>query len=227
MKKYVAYYRVSTKKQQKSGLGLESQKAIVEHYATTDNAILIDSFTERASGKDITNRAILKQAINYCLKNDCMLIVAKLDRLSRDVEHIFVIKKKLGDRFKSCDLPNTDSLTLSIFAGLAQKERELISIRTKAALKAKKEQGAKLGNPHHLTDTARKLGTQRIKEKALNNINNTRALRLIGRCKKEGMTLEAIANELNQNGFVTSRGKLFYKTTVKRLYERELKSPRP
>jgi len=219
-KQYIAYYRVSTKKQKKSGLGLTAQKAIVEHYANADKAEIVKEFVEAESGKNIENRVILKQAINYCLDYNCTLIVAKLDRLSRDVEHIFQIKKKLGDLFKSCDLPTTDSLTLSIFAGLAQRERELISIRTKAALKAKKAQGVMLGNPHHLTNEARKLGVESIKRKAEMNVNNTRAMRLIVRCKNAQMSLADIANELNQHGFTTSRGKQFHKTTVMRLYER-------
>ncbi|MFK7983226.1 MAG: recombinase family protein, partial [Saprospiraceae bacterium] len=139
MKNYIAYYRVSTEKQKKSGLGLESQKAIIQHFSEIDKATIVKEFTETESGKAIDNRPQLQQAINYCLKNGYTLIVAKLDRLSRDVEHIFQIKKKLGKLFISCDLPNTDSLTLSIFAGIAQRERELISIRTKLALKAKKD----------------------------------------------------------------------------------------
>ena len=94
------------------------------------------------------------------------MIVAKLGRLSRDVEHIFQLKKKLGKFFISCDLPNTDSLTLSIFAGIAQRERELISIRTKAALKAKKKRGAKLGKPKNFSNEGRRLGVETVKERA-------------------------------------------------------------
>jgi len=219
---YVPYYRVSTKKQKQSGLGLDAQKAIVEHYTNADGATIDRVFTETESGKDIANRKILQQAIQYCLQNNYTLIVAKLDRLSRDVEHIFSIKKKLGNLFKSCDLPNTDSLTLSIFAGLAQRERELISIRTKAALKVKKAQGVKLGNPQHLTNLSRTNSIISIKKKAAENVNNTRAMSLIVRCKKDGMSLGAIATELNNNGFLTAKNKSFQKTTVQRLYSRYL-----
>lgn len=221
--KYVAYYRVSTKKQKRSGLGLESQKAIIAHFAKKDGATIIKEFRESQSGKNIENRPILREAIRYCLKQDCTLIVAKLDRLSRDVEHIFKIKKNLNNRFKSCDLPSSDSLTLSIFARLAQRERELISIRTKAALKVKKAQGVKLGNPEHLTNKARKLGLLRIQENALNNKNNQRAMRLIVMCRNENAEWGKIVRELNENGFVSARGCKFYKNTVKRLYQRHLK----
>jgi len=114
----------------------------------------------------------------------------------------------LGNLFKSCDLPNTDSLTLSIFAGLAQREREL--------------KGVKLGNPQHLTNLSRTNSIISIKKKAAENVNNTRAMSLIVRCKKDGMSLGAIATELNNNGFLTAKNKSFQKTTVQRLYSRYL-----
>jgi len=222
MKKYVPYYRVSTKKQKRSGLGLESQKAIVEHFAEKDKAIIIKEYIEAESGKEIINRPELQQAINFCLDNNCFLIVAKLDRLSRDVEHIFQLKKKLGKLFISCDLPNTDSLTLSIFAGIAQRERELISIRTKSALKAKKKRGAKLGKPKNFSKKGRSLGSQKTAERARQNPNNKRALSLILRCRNEGMSYEKIANELNKNGFITTNGKAYLYSTVRTLYHRAL-----
>lgn len=155
MKRYIPYLRVSTETQKRSGLGLEAQRAIIEHYAKVDGAELGKEFVETESGKDIDNRPILKEAIEYCLENSFVLVVAKLDRLSRDVEHIFSIHKRLDGLFKSCDLPTTDSLTLSIFAGLAQREREIISIRTKQALKAKKEKGIKLGKPENFNNNGR------------------------------------------------------------------------
>ena len=220
--KYVAYYRVSTKKQKRSGLGLESQKAIVEHFAEKDKATIVKEYIETESGKEIINRPELQQAINFCLNNNCFLVVAKLDRLSRDVEHIFQLKKKLGKFFISCDLPNTDSLTLSIFAGIAQRERELISIRTKAALKAKKKRGAKLGKVKNFSTEGRKLGSQKTAERARQNPNNKRALSLIIRCRNEGMSYEKIANELNKNSFRTANGKPYFHSTVRMLYHRNL-----
>lgn len=218
--KYVPYYRVSTKKQKRSGLGLESQKAIIEHFAEKDKAIIVKEYIEAESGKEIINRPKLQEAINYCLDNNCFLIVAKFDRLSRDVEHIFQLKKKLGKRFISCDLPNTNSLTLSIFAGIAQRERELISIRTKAALKAKKKRGVKLGKPNNFSNIGRSLGSQKTAERARQNPNNKRALSLIIRCRNEGMSYEKIANELNKNSFITTKGKHYFHSTVRALYHR-------
>lgn len=218
--KYVAYLRVSTKKQGRSGLGLEAQKEVIKHF--TKDGSIIGEFIEVESGKDIDNRSELKKAIAKAKKESAFLIVAKLDRLSRDVEHIFKIKKQLGDLFKSCDLPNTDSLTLSIFAGLAQREREIISIRTKVALAQKKKQGVKLGKVENLTSKGRKKGVKALKTKALKNENNKRAMELISLYKNQGLTLEQIANNLNANGFKTARNKAFHKTTVSRLHNRYL-----
>jgi DNA invertase Pin-like site-specific DNA recombinase len=220
MKKYIAYLRVSTKAQEKSGLGLLAQRAIIAHYAKIEGAEIAKEYIESESGKEMDNRPVLEMAINDCLKEDAILVVAKLDRLSRDVEHIFKIQKQLGERFKSCDLPTTDALTLSIFAGLAQREREIISIRTKVALQAKKAQGVKLGNPEHLTQEARDKGVAAIKAKAKANTHNRVASALIDKCKKENKTLQAIANELNQHGFKTSQGKRFNPISVSRLANR-------
>ncbi len=220
MKKYISYLRVSTKRQEKSGLGLEVQRAIIKHFTSIDNAELVQEFLEAESGKDIENRPTLKQAIEYCKNYDYILVVAKLDRLSRDVEHIFNIIKQLGEgNFKSCDLPSSDSLTVSIFAGLAQREREIISIRTKLALQAKKERGEPLGKSQNFTAEGRRAGIAKIKEKARNNTNTIRAKSLVIRCKKENMTLQQIADELNKNGFSTAQGNKFLPMSVKRMCE--------
>jgi len=220
MKKYVSYLRVSTQEQKRSGLGLEAQRAIIEHYARVDHAEITREFLETESGKDIENRPVLKEAIRFCNENGYTLIVGKLDRLSRDVEHIFKIQKQLGERFKSCDLPSTDSLTLSIFAGLAQREREIIGIRTKQALKAKKEQGVKLGKPENFSDAGRQAGAAKRREKAHAHPHNKRALSLISHCRAKGLSFEKTAAELNANGFLTVNGKAYQKATVKTLFDR-------
>lgn len=223
MRPYVAYLRVSTQEQKKSGLGIEAQREIIDHYATMDGVQIIKEYVETESGKETDNRPQLREAIEFCKAHDYILVVTKLDRLSRDVEHIFKLQKQLGDRFKSCDLPSSDSLTLSIFAGLAQREREIISIRTRQALKAKKAQGAILGKPENFTNEGRKAGAATMKAKAAANTNNTRALSLIEHCKGKAMSLEQIAQELNRNGFRTVKGKEYYKATVKMLWDRSRK----
>lgn len=213
MKHYIAYLRVSTKGQEKSGLGLEAQRAIINHYTKLEDSIIVREVIEAESGKDITNRPGLAGALQECETRGYTLIVAKLDRLSRNVEHIFRIHNRLGEQFRSCDLPNTDSLTLSIFAGLAQREREIISIRTKQALAAKKARGEQLGTIKNLNRKGRLEGNKTLKERAISK--NQMAKSFINKCGD--MTLEAIATELNNNGFRTAQGKLFHKTTVLRL----------
>lgn len=220
MIKYVSYIRVSTKGQERSGLSFEAQKAIIAHYASIDQADLVREFIETESGKEIENRPVLNKAIQYALVTKCVLIVAKLDRLSRDVEHIFKIQKQLGPLFKSCDLPTTDALTLSIYAGIAQRERELTSIRTRQALQAKKRLGAKLGKLDNLTQSGRNAGGAARKVKAKLNRNNQRATALIYICREKGMSLAQIAEHLNSNGFCTSMGKQFYKGSISRILKR-------
>jgi DNA invertase Pin-like site-specific DNA recombinase len=222
--KYIAYYRVSTTKQKRSGLGLQAQKAIIEYFAEKANTEVVHTFIETESGKNIANRPKLQQAIKLCQENNYTLVVAKLDRLSRDVEHIFQIQKQLQERLICCDLPTTDTLTLSVFAGLAQRERELISIRTKAALAAKKKQGYELGKPSNFTNEGRLKGLATIKKNAKSNANNKRAIQLISSCKKEGHSFQKIANTLNQNAFKTAKGKAFGRNTVKYIYDRYIVS---
>ncbi|MDF7821732.1 recombinase family protein [Runella sp. MFBS21] len=217
MIKYIAYIRVSTKGRERSGLSFDAQKAIIEHYAEIDKAEIVKDFIETESGKDIANRPILKSAIEYAQTHKMVLVVTKLDRLSRDVEHIFKIQKQLGVYFKSCDLPTTDALTLSIYAGIAQRERELISIRTRQALQAKKRQGSKLGNLSNLTKAGREAATASLSQKAKTNQNNQRAAALIKICRERGMSLSRIAEHLNNNGFTTSTGRKFQKTTISRM----------
>ena len=217
MKEYVAYYRVSTKKQGKSGLGLEAQKVEVNRYLKEGDKILIE-FIEIDSGKN-NKRIELAKAIDYAKKNKATLLIAKLDRLSRNVSFIFQLRDSKVD-FVCCDIPDANTLTIGIFATMAQHEREVISQRTKAALAARKARGLKLGTPSNLTIEGRKKAWQTNKDKAANNDNNRRAAMLVCEYKKQGLTLEVIANLLNENGFKTSRGGKFHKTTVTRIYER-------
>jgi DNA invertase Pin-like site-specific DNA recombinase len=217
MADYIAYIRVSTKKQERSGLSFEAQQAIISHYAGQEQAQVIKTYIETESGKEMENRPKLQEAINFCMANKAVLVVAKLDRLSRDVEHIFKIKKQLGDYFKSCDLPSTDSMTLSVFAGLAQREREINSIRTKLALREKKKQGIKLGSPQNLTQEARQRGADANKAKAQAINTNKIAYSIIKSMRKEGLSYQNIANELNKTGLQTARGSQYQRATVRNI----------
>lgn len=216
--KYVAYYRVSTKMQGRSGLGLDAQKAAVLSYLKNDKSLLVAEFEEIESGKN-DDRVGLANAIDFCKRNKATLVIAKLDRLSRNASFIFKLKDSNVD-FICCDLPEANTLTIGIFATLAQHERELISKRTKAALQALKERGIKLGKPENLTTEGRKKAHAANRLKAANNENNKRALAMVCEYKKQGMTLQAIADKLNDAGFKSSTGRSFQRTTVNRLLKR-------
>jgi len=214
MRKYIAYYRVSTVKQGVSGLGLSAQKEIVNNYIS-DNDIIINDYVEIESGKN-NNRPALLNALQECKSLNATLIVAKLDRLSRSVSFISSLTDSNVD-FICVDFPNANKFTLHLFASVAQYERELISSRTKAALQAKKEQGIKLGAPNATFSKEMILSASEARtNKALNNANNMRAKAIINQLKSN-MNLNEIANYLNSNGFVTSRNCKFQAVTVKRL----------
>jgi DNA invertase Pin-like site-specific DNA recombinase len=211
MRKYVAYYRVSTKVQGQSGLGLEAQRSAVRQFVKQHDQIL-EEFTEVESGKK-NNRAELLMAIERAKRKQATLIIAKLDRLSRNAGFIFTLRDS-GVDFVCADMPEANTLTIGIFAVLAQHERELISSRTKAALRAKKEQGFVLGTPKNLTQDARAKGLSVRQGNATQNKQNRQALTLIKIYREKGYTYQRIAEELNKEGYATRTGKTFLKGTV-------------
>ena len=214
--KYIAYYRVSTSEQGKSGLGLESQKESVRKYINNTNGELLEEFTDVASGK-INNRVNLNKAITAAVKHSAILIVKKLDRLSRGGFKIAVKLDELGIKYVEADSPNDNELLKNIKLAIAKDERDKISERTKAALKVLKDKGVQLGNIKNLTDEGRKKGGEAMKLKAELNMNNKRAKTLSLQLKSNGYTLQHIADTLNNNGFKTARGKEFSPMQVSRL----------
>lgn len=210
-KKYVAYYRVSTKKQGESGLGLEAQKSLV---ARSMDGVLIAEFIEVESGKN-DKRTELEKAIAKAKEADAILIIAKLDRLSRNVSFIFKLRDS-GVNFVCCDVPNANTLTIAIFAGLAQQERELISQRTKAALAEKKRHGVKLGKPDNLTQEAQRKGAQTNKEKFLAGYAQIAEV-IRTKHNFERLSYRAITEKLNSLGYRTVSGKLFTSTLIFRI----------
>lgn len=221
MNTYIAYYRVSTQKQGNSGLGLEAQKTMVKHYLK-DSDILLAEFEEVESGKN-DNRPQLQKAIEKCKNEGAVLLIAKLDRLSRNAGFIFLLKDSQVN-FKCCDMPEANLLTIGIMAVLAQEERELISKRTIAALEELRNKGKKLGSPQNLTREAQKQGAEAMRQKALNNENNRKATALIVSLRETGKSYAKIAQQLNDNGFKTSRGYTFSASQVMVLYDRYLNS---
>lgn len=138
MKKFVSWRRVSTKKQEKSGLGLEAQKDIISHFVNTEKGELIADFCEAYTGKDLNGCIELKKAIEFSKANDAILIIAKTDRFRNTIEALQIYDEMGEGKIYFCDLPHTDKFTLTIFFALAEREAMLISIRTKAALDVQK-----------------------------------------------------------------------------------------
>ena len=146
MKKYVAYYRVSTAKQGRSGLGLEAQENTTTSYLDSVKGELVEGYTDIESGsKD--NRPELQKALRKCRLTGATLLIAKLDRLSRNRRFLMDLQDS-SINFVCCDMPEANNFTVGLLACLADYERELISERTKAALKAAKARGVVLGNPN-------------------------------------------------------------------------------
>ena len=142
-KKYVTYLRVSTSKQGASGLGIAAQRKICGDFIVHNNGEAVGEFIDVESGTHRDRKGLLN-AINYCKQNDCALVIAKLDRLARDVEFCFKVVNT-GIEIHFCDMPTINTLLLGVFASVAQYERELTSKRTRDALAAKKARGEKVG----------------------------------------------------------------------------------
>lgn len=217
MQKYIAYYRVSTQKQGQSGLGLEAQKSAVLKFLGSDG-ILLYEFTDVESGKK-NDRPNLLMAIEQCKKESAVLLIAKLDRLSRNVGFIYTLRDTRV-QFKCCDMPDANSVTIGIMAVLAQEERERTSQRTKDALAELKKQGIKLGSPENLNVSARKKGLRVRQQNALEDENNRKATALICALRNEGKSFYSITQQLNRFGFKTRRGNNFTQVQTKLLFER-------
>ena len=217
--KYVAYLRVSTQKQGYSGLGLEAQREIIHNHL--HDTTLIAEFVEVESGRK-SDRPKLKEALALCRKDGATLIVAKLDRLARSVSFLSNLLES-DVEIVFCDFPQANKMVLHIISAISQYEAELIAARTKASLQAKKARGFKLGNPEHLLNKHKQAIQNSIRTcrvKADNNPNNKRAVAMLRILVKENRSYSEMANILNQEGFVTSRGCSFTKSTVYKLIKR-------
>ena len=219
MSNYVAYLRQSTTKQEKSGLGIEAQRSIIHSFVK--EGLIIAEFVETESGKK-SDRPKLQEALALCRKTNSILIVAKLDRLSRNVA--FTSKLLESDvEITFCDFPQANRLILHIISSIAEYEDNLISQRTRQSLKAKKERGVKLGKSENLMnkhDEAIAHSNQTNRMKAQNNANNMRAVALLRSMLKEGLTISQMTNQLNEQGFVSSKGCKFQIVQVQRLIQR-------
>lgn len=212
---YVAYLRVSTEDQGAAGLGITAQKKAVEDFAAAEGSVILKTFEEVESGSD-SERPKMKDAMVYAQLRGAVLLVKTLDRISRDLHFITALEKS-EVAFKIVDMPNADSFTLHIYGSLAERERQLISIRTKAALAGK----VGLGTPENLTDEARALG--RAASIAARRASADKFAEVIGPMiaarRAEGMGWAAVADWLNKEGFKTKRGSAFQAATVQRIMD--------
>lgn len=215
--KVVAYYRVSTQKQGNSGLGLEAQKEAVRRYVKDTNSTLVEEYTEIESGRK-NDRPRLVEALSTSRVHNATLVVAKLDRLSRDAGFLLTLQKS-SVRFVACDLPHANELTIGILAVVAQEEARSISTRTRSAMQTLKAKGIRLGSPKPMTQECMRLGQTEAAK--VRRERSQRWISDVAKCviptfERLG-TLEATAKHLNEIGLPTRRGYHWTATSVRRV----------
>lgn len=220
--RFVTYLRVSTTKQGESGLGLEAQRMAVAAYVKRmgPGAAVLAEYVEVESGKR-DDRPKLVEAIDHARLSGARLVIAKLDRLSRNV-HFLSGLKNAGVDFVAADMPDANALTVHILAAVAEHEREMISARTKAALAAAKARGQRLGNPNGAAHLKGRGNGEAVA--ALTAGADQKAERLrktVAKLEAEGITTaRGMATALNARGILSPRGKGWTATTVQRLRTR-------
>ena len=234
------YIRVSTQRQNVSGLGLEAQREICMNYINSSGKQFIKEFRDVESGTHRTRPGLLA-AIDYCKDNSCELVFAKLDRLARDVEFTFRVINT-GIQVHFCDMPQLNTLILGVMATVAQYERELTSNRTKQALNAKKYRGEQTGGTKNLWGSkngnkdrsdaiacAARVSATNRRERAKNNENNRLFFEFITDWQKINGVItwrtdwQAISDELNRRGKKTATGLPFDKKRAQATYVKLLK----
>lgn len=209
--KFISYLRVSTDRQGRSGLGIDAQREAVTRFLNGGNWTLVTEYVEVESGKRDDNRPQLQAALRACRKHKATLVIAKLDRLSRNLAFIAALLEA-GVEFVAADMPTADRTMLQMMAVFAEHERRMISERTKAALAAKKAQGAKLGNPRLAEARAKananaKAESERFAATAIPHIEEAKA--------QGAKSYRQIAEVLNKRGIPTAKGKRWEAMTVR------------
>jgi len=215
--RYVAYYRVSTQKQGASGLGLEAQQKAVQEFLQQHHGTVIAEFKEVESGKN-DNRPEFNKAADYCSLANAVLLVAKLDRLSRDLHFVTSLQKR-GIGFKLCDLPEIDNLTIHILAAMAEHEARMISQRTRVSMQVAKERGVQLGNPH--LDLQRNFSVESANTSRTEAQRQwrTKVFKILDHLEQvEGLSsAKEIAEAMNQMGLTAHRGGAYSGAIISRL----------
>jgi len=211
---------VSTGKQARSGLGVEAQRTAVRDYLNGGDYELLEEYVEVESGKR-DDRPKLRKALKHCKVTGATLVIAKLDRLSRNARFLLELQDSRV-QFICADMPEANEMTIQIMAVMAQQERKMISQRTKAALAAAKERGIKLGNPHgavYLKGLGNKAAVTQIKQQAQSRAEDLKEI--IEDIREQGITsVRGIAAELTIRGINTPRGGKWHPTSVARLLKR-------
>lgn len=214
--KLVAYYRVSTDKQGKSGLGIEAQTALIASYAVQNSCQVLASYTEVESGKR-NDRPELAKAIAHARKLKATLVIATLSRLGRRVSFISSLMES-GVPFIAADSPNDDRFTLHIKAAVAEEEAAKISQRTKAALAALKARGVQLGKPENMTQAAQVKGAKATRDQAIRDYATI--VPMLRELREQGLSLRDIAKRLNDQGIMTRTGSSWSAMQVARILDR-------
>lgn len=214
MESFVTYCRVSTKHQKIDGLGMDSQQRLVTSYAERQGGRIVGEFNEVESGsKTDKGRPALAAALQMAKRTKSRLLVAKLDRLSRNAEFLLRLQNSNVD-FVCCDAPNVDRLTVGILALVAQREREMISERTKTALQAAKRRGIRLGTRNPVRQVELMVQGARKGKEAF----SMRIRPVIEEIRAAGVTtLQGIADCLNRRGITTRHGKQWFPASVRLL----------
>jgi DNA invertase Pin-like site-specific DNA recombinase len=220
--RFIAYERVSTARQGTSGLGLAAQRQSIETFAASRGAAILARFTEVESGRT-SQRPELSKALDLARLTGATLVIAKLDRLSRNAAFLLT-RQEGGVRFIAVDMPEANDLTVGIMALVAQAEREAISRRTKEALAVARARGVKLGNPNGAASLRRaeKGGTALREAVAANaDVFAAELAPLVSELTAPGQaSLRSIAADLNARNIQTRRGGRWHVSTVRNLLER-------
>lgn len=209
-KRYVAYLRVSTTRQGASGLGLEAQRGAVTRYVEQSGGILVDEVVEVESGK-LKDRPGLAEALDRCRRTGACLVIARLDRLARNVAFVSSLMEA-GTEFVAVDAPYANRLMLHILAAFSEHERELVSARTKAALAAAKARGVRLGANGALLAAQRKAAAVEWAEGLRPVLTNLKG--------PAPRTLADYARQLNDAGIPSRDGGTWHPATVARVLRR-------
>lgn len=207
--RFVAYFRVSTAKQGESGLGLDAQRFAVHDFSARDGAKIAREFVEIESGRK-ANRPELQNALAYCRKHKATLLIAKLDRLARNVHFISGLIES-GANFIALDMPQADRFMLHVYAAMAEEEARRISQRTRVALQAAKARGARLGANAKLLAKERRASADKFAQQI-----GPRLVELLG----SGASIRSITYTLNQQQIPAFAGGKWHPTAVARVSAR-------